>query len=57
MLADVTAHLKSVRIDFFKAGMGIMTAIQSGRATLAFDGTLDLGLWKQPIHLEQQLNP
>ena len=37
-------------------GLGIARAIQSGSATVALDGTLDLGgLYKKPLHLEQRL--
>ena len=43
----------AVRVNFIDAGLGVVNAIRQGRATLAFDGALDLGIYKHPIHLEQ----
>lgn len=45
----------AARVDFLKTGMGIFNMVKSGNAKIAFDGALDLGFFKKPVHLEQAL--
>ena len=46
----------TARVDFLKTGMGLMSALTGGNATISFDGLLDLGFYKHPIHLEQRIS-
>ena len=51
-----TAIPITARIDFLKTGLGLMSAITGGNATVTFDGALDLGFYQHPVHLEQRLS-
>ncbi|MDB4967893.1 MAG: hypothetical protein JWN44_3582 [Myxococcales bacterium] len=45
----------SAQLDFFRVGSGILRAVQSGGATLALDGSFDLGGYAMPVHLQTSL--
>ncbi len=47
----------SARLEFVRVGMGVLRAVQSGSATLALDGSVDLGGYAMPVHLQTQLRP
>jgi LEA14-like dessication related protein len=46
----LTAH-----VDFLRAGVGVLRAIQSRSATIALDGSFDLLGYTMPIHLSRAL--
>jgi len=47
---NITAHL-----DYVGLGLGVVRAIQSGGASIALDGNLDLGGYAMPLHLASHL--
>ncbi len=46
----IAAHL-----DFLRVGLGVLRAIQSRSATIALDGSFDLGGYAMPVHLSHVL--
>jgi LEA14-like dessication related protein len=47
----------SAELDFARVGMGILRAVRAGAATLALDGSFDLGGYAMPVHLQTALRP
>jgi hypothetical protein len=45
----------NVRIDFLRTGAAVASALQSGSATVAVDGQLDMGPFKMPVSVRQAL--
>jgi LEA14-like dessication related protein len=45
----------SAHVDFLRAGLGVLRAIQSRSATVALDGSFDLVGYSMPIHLSRAL--